>query len=542
MKKLLALLALASVSSCVVNAQHATSCSYTVLSGTRITDLTLNANTIYELQGCYKVTNGAKLTIPPGTVIIAQKSSGAGLYIAPGAKIDAQGTATNPVVFTSDQAPGFRTAGDWDGILIGGNASNNASGGYIQIDRSCAADASANNNDADNSGTLQYVQIHYAKTGLIAASTGSGTVLDHIQVTESSENSFAMRGGTANIRYAVSVNPRKNDFYLSDGYRGNMQFLLAWRPDANAHTSQARSVYIVNNEAATTTTPLTRPVISNMTILGPAFCNSGPLSADFLDGVAFNKEGRGAVYNSVVTGWPDYGLNLIDAGSILATSGNDVQFSYNSFGPNGLADDMSGTWSSACQTTRALWLDGGTLPCAEAGNQFSGPSYTIGYSTAICSSTTPDFRLGTSGLDVPDYSGSDLGSAFFNTSITTRGAFDGSTNWVANWSQFDAQNINYCPPQPRAAPGKASPAQVVLAPNPTTGTATVEFNASVSGKARISILDNTSGQALQAITAEVPAAGSQRVIINVSGLRTGSYVVRVELAGQAPAYGHLMIK
>jgi hypothetical protein len=120
-------------------------------------------------------------------------------------------------------------------LLIGGNAINNAAAGYIRIDRTCAADASANNNDADNSGSLKYVQIHYAKTGLIAASAGSGTVLDHIEVTESSENSFALHGGTANIKYAVSVNPKKNDFYVSDGYRGNMQFLLGWRADAGAH-------------------------------------------------------------------------------------------------------------------------------------------------------------------------------------------------------------------------------------------------------------------------------------------------------------------
>jgi hypothetical protein len=48
--------------------------------------------------------------------------------------------------------------------------------------------------------------------------------------------------------------------------------------------------------------PLTRPVVSNMTILGPAVWNAGSLSTDFLDGVVFNKEGRGAIYNSVVTG------------------------------------------------------------------------------------------------------------------------------------------------------------------------------------------------------------------------------------------------
>lgn len=541
MKKLFALLVIAGAISNAAFAQHETSCAYTVLSGTQSSNLTLSASTKYELRGCYIVASGATLTIPAGTQIFAQKSSGAGLYISKGAQINAQGTAINPIVFTSDQDPTYRAAGDWEGVKLGGEAINNVSG-TLPVEGACTISAGGTN-DADNSGTLQYVQIHYAKSGLVLASVGSATTVDHIEVTHSSRNSFELLGGTANMKYAVSLDPKQNDFYVSYGYRGNMQFALGWRADAAANdASGSRGLYIINDLTGSSNTPVTRPVISNMTLIGPKFCTSGTISTNFQDAVRYDFKGQGAIYNSVLTDWRQYGLNLASSGSVQATANDKVQFSYNSMDNNAAGDYTSTTWASACESNMQKWVETlGIFTCDEVGNQLAGFG-TVGYNSSICSSSTPDFRLGTNGLDVPDYTEADLSTSFFNTSFTTRGAFDGSTNWVADWTQFAPQDVDYCPSHRMAAGNEDRKDVVMLAPNPAGGGTYAIFDAAQTGKARVSVLDKISGQPVRTVTAEVIGKGKQRVAINVSGLREGTYVIRIEIGKQAPIYGQLMVQ
>ena len=89
-------------------------------------DITINRtlfkDTTYTLSGFIKVTNGATLTIQPGTVIKGDYNIvGSSLFITRGAKIQAVGTAAAPIVFTSSQPAGQRLAGDWGGVIIIGN-------------------------------------------------------------------------------------------------------------------------------------------------------------------------------------------------------------------------------------------------------------------------------------------------------------------------------------------------------------------------------------------------------------------------------------
>ncbi|MEY4008434.1 MAG: hypothetical protein RLZZ467_1501, partial [Gemmatimonadota bacterium] len=79
-------------------------------------DITINRtlfkDTTYTLSGFIKVTNGATLTIQPGTVIKGDYNIvGSSLFITRGAKIQAVGTAAAPIVFTSSQPAGQRLAG-----------------------------------------------------------------------------------------------------------------------------------------------------------------------------------------------------------------------------------------------------------------------------------------------------------------------------------------------------------------------------------------------------------------------------------------------
>ena len=79
----------------------------------------------YILKGWVYIADGAELTIEPGTVIKGDKQTKASLIVERGGKLIAQGTATEPIVFTSEEAAGSRKPGDWGGIIICGKALNN---------------------------------------------------------------------------------------------------------------------------------------------------------------------------------------------------------------------------------------------------------------------------------------------------------------------------------------------------------------------------------------------------------------------------------
>src|SRR4029079_10082168 len=87
---------------------------------------TLYADTVYTLKGFIHVANGATLTIQPGTKILGDYNTlASSLFIMRGAKIDAQGTADLPIVFTSSRPVGNRQPGDWGGLLLYRHATSN---------------------------------------------------------------------------------------------------------------------------------------------------------------------------------------------------------------------------------------------------------------------------------------------------------------------------------------------------------------------------------------------------------------------------------
>jgi hypothetical protein len=68
-------------------------------------DMTLTNDKIWYLVGRTSVEDGTTLTIQPGTIIKGNSGTGANataLIIARGAKINAQGTPQQPIIFTSE--------------------------------------------------------------------------------------------------------------------------------------------------------------------------------------------------------------------------------------------------------------------------------------------------------------------------------------------------------------------------------------------------------------------------------------------------------
>jgi len=214
-----------------------------ILAGNITKDTKLFKRNIYKLIGSVFVTENATLTIEPGTVIIGDYDSKASLTISKGAKIIADGSETDPIIFTSSR--GVKRAGDWGGLMILGDAPSNKFGNgsvasyHPAIDPSSYSNTNYGGTDyKSNSGILKYVRIEYAGkritrglyfSGLLLAGVGNETNLENIMVSFSAGNSIEIWGGEINLTKAVSYKTSGNDFKFNYGAQCNFDNSLAIR-------------------------------------------------------------------------------------------------------------------------------------------------------------------------------------------------------------------------------------------------------------------------------------------------------------------------
>ena len=307
-------------------------------------DTTLRSQNTYILKGLVYIVDNKTLTIEPGTVI---KGSYAGtdvaaLIITRGSKIMAQGTADRPIVFTS--ASPSPQSGDWGGLIILGkagiNSSFNGKAGLYQVEGgvdNAQGDGLAGSGDAlvptpvdnDNSGVLSYVRIEYAGyafqpdkevNSLTLAGVGSGTTIDHVQVTYAKDDAFEWFGGTVNAKYLIAYKTQDDDFDTDNGYSGKVQFGLVIRDSLIADISTSEAFESDNNASGTSATPKTSAVFSNITAIGPRATPGSVGNSLYRAGAQIRRNSALSIYNSVFMGWPQ-GI-LIDASTGTPTDGN----------------------------------------------------------------------------------------------------------------------------------------------------------------------------------------------------------------------------
>jgi hypothetical protein len=308
---------------------------------------TLFADTTYRLSGFIQVLSGATLTIQPGTRIIGDFSvPGSSLFITRGARIVANGTAQNPIVFTSERAAGQRQPGDWGGLIIIGNARINRTGQVIIEGTGTGTTNppqvySGGTNDADNSGVLRYVRNEWAGfatatdaelNSFTFAAVGSGTQMEYLQALGGLDDHFEWFGGTADAKYLVSYESGDDHFDMSEGFSGRLQYLvglqttvLAPRPAAGSPSQDPQG--IENDGCAgagcpdgQNSTPFTLPVVANFTLVGPG---SGVLPAGGGIGMMIRRGTGGFYVNGIVAGWPNAAIAIRDvATNTRLTEGN----------------------------------------------------------------------------------------------------------------------------------------------------------------------------------------------------------------------------
>jgi hypothetical protein len=381
------------------------------------------------------VTSGATLTIQPGTIIKGDKTTKGTLVIERGGKINAIGTAAKPIVFTSNQPKGQRTYGDWGGVVICGKAKINNSAGEATIEGGLRSKYGGTD-DNDNSGTLKYVRIEFPGipfvqdqeiNGLTMGGVGKGTTIEYIQVSYCGDDSYEWFGGNVNCKYLIAHRGWDDEFDTDLGFSGKVQFAIAVRDAAQADVSGSNGFESDNDGTGSTLTPQTKPIFSNVTIIGPKFTTATTVHSNYKRSMHIRRNSSLCVYNSVFSGYPT-GL-ILDGG---ATQGNATAGSLQI--KNTILAGMGSFF--AAQFDRDYFFGSGL------GNDTLATNDLLGLTNAF-SLTNPKFIPSTSSplRNKASFTGDNISDPFF-TQVTFIGAM-GDTDWTAGWANWDPNNTEY---------------------------------------------------------------------------------------------------
>ena len=400
--------------------------SVETISGFVSENTTWTSDRTYVLSGRVSVEPGVTLTIEPGTTIVGLKEPLGWLQVQRGAKIQAVGTASDPIVFTSAQKDGEKAAGDWGGVVVLGAAPNN-----VDANNELEGNGGTHGgtNAADDSGTIAYVRIEYAGwelspdnelNGLTLGSVGSGTDVHHVQVHMGLDDGVEWFGGRVNAHHLIVSAVADDCFDTDQGYIGYLQFLVCMQGDAETADNGLEASNQGDNFDAT---PRSMPHIANFTFVGNGGFAKG-------DGLRNKENGALDAFNGVVIGFKN-ALDIDDAtnanGSNSDASQVNIHDSY--FFGNKAAGANTGDANLSNDDGDAVDEQAYIADPARS-NMFVDPELT-------------NPVLGDS-LNLRPASGSPVltgcqapGTGFAETAVTYCGAFDATNDWTLGWTSFE---------------------------------------------------------------------------------------------------------
>ncbi|MCO4293696.1 hypothetical protein NF867_12555 [Solitalea sp. MAHUQ-68] len=417
------------------------------------TDRTLDAGTSYLIDGQLFVKNNAVLTIPAGTVISFVKhdeaSNKGALIITQGAKLMVNGTVNKPVVFTS--AEKNKAPGDWGALIILGKAPTNIGTGNVEGLAVSDDTKFGGNVSDDNSGSINFLRLEYCgginpdgeeewtidkASGLCLESVGSGTIIDYVMVSNSKDDGYQFVGGTANITHLIAYNNGDDDFDFDYGFTGKMQYLISYRTQLTSnHALRANALESYNDAVPTANAPLTRPIISNMTIIGPQGMETTKTNLN--QGVYIRKGTRFVFQNSIIAEYPQGALMTCPRTRPPLLQNNGSEFKYNLVQSDNADRTFSYDTGSDPAGFTGIIADAGTKDFAL--NNVNHNELFIASAdlklTNMYSANGPNLTLQTSSpaMTGANFEGPNF-SSFFNV-VPYRGAV-GTSNWAvaSNWA------------------------------------------------------------------------------------------------------------
>ncbi|OYT15083.1 MAG: hypothetical protein B7C24_14920 [Bacteroidetes bacterium 4572_77] len=233
------------------------------LKGDITADITFEGNC--TLKGKVHVKSGTTITFKEGCIISANADELSYLLIEQGAKIIAEGSATQPIIFTSE----LQEAGAWGGLHICGKAPiNSGETGLSEIGDALYG----GNNPSDNSGSIKYVRIEYSGTalddeheanGISFYGVGNGTNINYVQIYIGADDGLEFFGGTVNIKHVMVYAAKDDSFDWVEGWQGKGQFLIAQQGEEGDRGFEGDNLKSDNAAA-----PKSSPTLSNITLIG----------------------------------------------------------------------------------------------------------------------------------------------------------------------------------------------------------------------------------------------------------------------------------
>lgn len=320
-------------------------------------EVVLQSNVEYKLTGALVIGNGATLTIPAGTRIVAT-SELAYVAVAQGGKINVDGNAASPVVLTS--AAG--TPGTWGGLVICGKAPiNKAATAQSEVAELTYGGTETN----DNSGSIKFLRIEYAGkiitgdkefNGLSMFGVGAGTVIENVQAYKGSDDGFEWFGGTVNTKNLISTGNEDDQFDWTEGWAGTNENWYGKEAGLVAN----RGIEADNLEDNETATPTSFPKIKNMTLIG--ITSSGEPQ-----GIELRRGTKANIDNVVLNNWAT-GVRISGAVS-QGYAGGDIKVTNVKFGANVTTKFNSEAASAVTENANATG----------AGNGEATPTWAAGW-------------------------------------------------------------------------------------------------------------------------------------------------------------------
>ena len=508
------------------------------LSGSITSNVTLQSSKRYLMLGTVFVKAGATLNIPAGTQILGDKNSKGTLVIERGGTINATGSSTSPIIFTSAQPVGSRSSGDWGGIVILGRARINTASGAdtAAIEGISPSVYYGGTNDADNSGTFRYVRIEYSGialspnneiNGLTMGGVGSATTIEYVMVAYNGDDSFEWFGGTVNCRYLISYFPVDDEFDTDFGYRGKLQFLLSVRKPSIADVSGSTCFESDNNNGPNYNNPRTQPIFSNVTSIGPKQYDTSVVNPNYTRAGHLRRNSLISVVNSVIMGWPT-GMYYDGSGTTCAVQNDTSRVKANVLA--GLYT-LAGSTNAGCSFDASGYTNSNnTVFAAITGALLSSP-----YAGVVTGNYLPvNFfpAAGSPALNGANFTLPGMNDPFFTTT-TYRGAFDQNSTWANDWTNFRPDTVNYKGPIGISPISNVLPKSFNLQqnyPNPFNPTTNIKFDVASSGFAKLVVFDIL-GREVATLVSEELKAGQYAVNYNAANLPSGVYLYRVTVDG-----------
>jgi hypothetical protein len=424
-----------------------------VLSGSLDGTRTLSPDTVYTVEGFFRISPGAELVVPAGTVLLADPDSDGSIVtrrcdsINPSGRLVINGTAANPVVFRPDVATGTaRVRGLAGGIVLHGCAPVNFTTGEGISEG--VSEPFGGTDPTDSSGEIHYLRIEFGGiqiapdneiNGLTLAGVGSGTEIDHVQAHFIADDGFEWFGGTANASFLVSSGNDDDNIDCDNGWNGTVQFALIVQDRNLANRGEECD----NDADGSTREPFTAPNLWNLTFIGAGVATA---NSDVNDGLYIRRNSGSLVRNAIVANFGNVGAVIDGDGSFgQIAAGNLALDNILFFNNQGLSSPVAQAATDPIEKninrriSGAYAVDGVAAAFAGSTFVFADPQLTsVDYSNPI-NGTQPNPlpQAGSPALN-PANAETPTGPGIVDGSADYLGAF-ASSNWIDGWTTWVTQ-------------------------------------------------------------------------------------------------------